>query len=1208
MKSLLKHCCVLITYCLFFLNAHAQLSGQYTINSNLATSATNYQSFQDFTDALELNGVNGAITVNVAVNSGPYFEQVEFTKIQGLSSTNTITVNGNGEDLIASGSSTNYGILVLDSVSYITIDSLNITQVGSSNTVGVMILNHSNHNTIKNCLIDLSVSTNQNSLNYLGVLLGSSRTSPNSSTETGNYNRIENNHIIGGYSGISLGGNSVSRQTNNYIINNIIQDFHMRGIAIAYQQNCIIEGNDISRPNRTMVNGNFNGIYAYESNTIEVLKNKIHGTHTASLTTIFGSTYGIYFSNCDGLSTSKNKVVNNLLYDFNNKEGFTGALHNSSSDNTQYFHNTIVLNNKNAISGSCRGITQSLTASGIDIKNNLFYINQGGSGIKHAIHLNNYSSNYSCDYNIIYLGNNGSGSYFTGHYSFSYATLSNWQSVNGGAFGANSSDQDPLFIDLNNYNFVPYGVSANNTGENLGINTDIVGTTRTSTPDIGAYEFSSPSGELSFLSLTGINPDKNCFSANEQIGFSISNSIGNADFTNDSLTIVYEIEGNNTLKDSLIIKQGNLSSGDTSIFWLPGTFDLSNTINYSIRAYLKFKPDFINLNDSLKRISLGGGKLAIHSDSNAYPLGDQYSLTASHPLLNSQIKFSEIWQYSGAYGNSIASPSYFTILSNRDYIELSNFSSFELDISNYTVERLGTSPLLYTFPQGTTIKKNSTLILVSGSGTDDPINGVYFIGGSSDPVFSSSLVGYIFSSSNATILDAVALNNYLFNSSSGVSDSDWNHAIPSSSSNIGVYLDSADNNSGFVWKVTSSGYQNSQSLGLVNGLPNHSTFNLNWSGATNNDSVVTIHQSQTTKGVYNYYLSFTVDTCMFYDTLSINVYNVCDSFQITTSINKNVSCYGATDGEASVSAINGKSPYNYLWSNNLNLPTNNMLTAGKHYITVTDANSCQQIDSLTITQPSALNTTISETACISYFWPVNNQTYTSSGTYTAILNSSNGCDSLLTLNLTVLPGSTTTVHDTACRSYTWAENNLTYTVTGTYSDTLQNQFGCDSIIVLNLKIDQNDTTTTIIGDSIYSNNASASSYQWLSCQSNGSLMPILGENSNGFKPSTSGSYALEITQGRCIDTTTCKSLIVVGTSMLRTNSKSLKIYPNPSSGSLYVHAKPQLLNSQIEILNSVGKSVFKTRLTAEKTWLNLNLSPGIYLLKVNLQTQILIIE
>lgn len=42
-----------------------------------------------------------------------------------------------------------------------------------------------------------------------------------------------------------------------------------------------------------------------------------------------------------------------------------------------------------------------------------------------------------------------------------------------------------------------------------------------------------------------------------------------------------------------------------------------------------------------------------------------------------------------------------------------------------------------------------------------------------------------------------------------------------------------------------------------------------------------------------------------------------------------------------------------------------------------------------------------ETALNSFFWTINGQTYTQSGNYTGVIPSANGCDSVITLNLTL---------------------------------------------------------------------------------------------------------------------------------------------------------------------------------------------------------------
>lgn len=75
------------------------------------------------------------------------------------------------------------------------------------------------------------------------------------------------------------------------------------------------------------------------------------------------------------------------------------------------------------------------------------------------------------------------------------------------------------------------------------------------------------------------------------------------------------------------------------------------------------------------------------------------------------------------------------------------------------------------------------------------------------------------------------------------------------------------------------------------------------------------------------------------------------------------------------------------------------------------------------------SSTISVTACDSYVWANNGQTYTTSGTYTG--NSVGGITP--TLNLTITPSSTNTTTVSATGSYTWANNGQTYTTSGTYT-------------------------------------------------------------------------------------------------------------------------------------------------------------------------------
>ncbi len=101
-------------------------------------------------------------------------------------------------------------------------------------------------------------------------------------------------------------------------------------------------------------------------------------------------------------------------------------------------------------------------------------------------------------------------------------------------------------------------------------------------------------------------------------------------------------------------------------------------------------------------------------------------------------------------------------------------------------------------------------------------------------------------------------------------------------------------------------------------------------------------------------------------------------------------------------------------------------------------------------------------ACDSYTW-IDGVTYTSNDTSaTDTLLNSNGCDSIVTLNLTINYTKTFIDSIVACDSYTWIDG-VTYTSSDTTAkDTLVTAAGCDSIVSLNLTINYTKTITDSI--------------------------------------------------------------------------------------------------------------------------------------------------
>lgn len=73
----------------------------------------------------------------------------------------------------------------------------------------------------------------------------------------------------------------------------------------------------------------------------------------------------------------------------------------------------------------------------------------------------------------------------------------------------------------------------------------------------------------------------------------------------------------------------------------------------------------------------------------------------------------------------------------------------------------------------------------------------------------------------------------------------------------------------------------------------------------------------------------------------------------------NVSCNGAADGSASVTAQGGTEPYSYSWSNGATTAAATGLSAGSYSVTVTDANGCSSSSSVTLSEPTPLTSSTS---------------------------------------------------------------------------------------------------------------------------------------------------------------------------------------------------------------------------------------------------------
>ncbi len=294
------------------------------------------------------------------------------------------------------------------------------------------------------------------------------------------------------------------------------------------------------------------------------------------------------------------------------------------------------------------------------------------------------------------------------------------------------------------------------------------------------------------------------------------------------------------------------------------------------------------------------------------------------------------------------------------------------------------------------------------------------------------------------------------------------------------------------------------------------------------------------------------------DTLSNSV--GCDSL-----VTLNLTVYQSTSNTETVRACD-----RYTWL--ANGSTYN--ASGTYRDTILNGNGCDSLVTLNLTINSSSGSSFSATACDQYTWPLNANTYTNSGNYTTTLTNSVGCDSTVTLMLTINKSAANTETVNTCREYTWAANGRTYNSSGRYSETFQTVQGCDSIETLDLTIVPLDTTVSVDGIRLTTNETEVN-FQWLTCPD---LSSIAGATAPSYTATANGSYAVEIEKSGCKDTSGCYEVIGVGQKEIEQLGVFV-VYPNPSTDKLTVVWNQKFTTPQpYRIQNINGEVLMRGRL------------------------------
>ncbi|MFK7785984.1 MAG: LamG-like jellyroll fold domain-containing protein [Crocinitomicaceae bacterium] len=282
---------------------------------------------------------------------------------------------------------------------------------------------------------------------------------------------------------------------------------------------------------------------------------------------------------------------------------------------------------------------------------------------------------------------------------------------------------------------------------------------------------------------------------------------------------------------------------------------------------------------------------------------------------------------------------------------------------------------------------------------------------------------------------------------------------------------------------------------------------------------------------------------------------------------------------------------NFTWINGVTYTSSATATD-----TLTNSVGCDSIVTLNLTINNNTGTDV-QSACDSYTW-IDGNTYTSdNNTATFTLTNAAGCDSVVSLDLTMGNTSSSTDTQSTCDdSFTWIDGNTYTSNNNTATFVLPNASGCDSTVSLDLTINAVASTVTqsTTGEVLTADQTGAT-YQWLACPA---YIEVTGATSQSYTAATNGDYAVVVSNGLCTDTSACFSVTTVGIDENGFNHK-LVLSPNPTNGEFSIDLGEELKAIKITIRDIMGKQILSRNYgNAERINLKLTRPAGVYFVMI----------
>jgi hypothetical protein len=625
------------------------LSGVYYVGSGTSPDPTRtYATLTAAANAYNTSGLSGAVTfllLDATYSTAETFPVV-FGNNPDASATNLLTIKPNtGVTSTISGATS---LLAFQNPRFITLDGSNaaggtsrdLTLTNTSTTSGtyhVLVLSPttntlgSTNMTVRNVSIvggsvitsglfgivaqgadndNLTVQNNS----VVGVTTGIQLNGTATVSAGGNDNTVVQGNTVGpatAATATNIGttalyvGNAVNATISGNTLQNVTSTSGPLGLNLVGVTGGTVSGNTI----RAIVNTGTGG-YAYGINLstastgLVVDANRISGVVGVG-TGGYGG-YGIRVAT--GTANSNLRISNNFISDIQGTSYTTlatgatvGLLLTSTMSGVSVYYNSVSLTgiyNYSAGFSVAFGVDASVT--GVNAQNNIFansQVNSAGAGSPYAFYSAAPASAYtSLNYNDYYSG----GAQATlAYFGSSQTTLAALRTATGK--DQNSISADPLFVSATDLHVSASAL--NNVGTPVaGITTDFDGETRsTTTPDIGADEFTPAPVDIAATALTG-PAATGCYSATESVIVTLTNNATaalNFALNPSTVTVTVTKPDNTTQTFTTTLNTGTLAAGATRTVTLPGTLSMTASGTYSFAVTTVTTGDGNTGNDNL---------------------------------------------------------------------------------------------------------------------------------------------------------------------------------------------------------------------------------------------------------------------------------------------------------------------------------------------------------------------------------------------------------------------------------------------------------------------------------------------------------------------------------------------------------------------------------------------------------------------------------